>query len=280
MILKAEIKKISLEKGLEISQIEKDYVLGWILAGISEDEQLSKAWTFKGGTCLRKCFFEDYRYSEDLDFTITHKEISNVENFQHSLTRIADWVSKQTSIEIDISRSIIEVVRNLSNQEIIQGRIFYRGPATPSSPRAWPKIKLDITADEIIVHPSEQRKIIHPYSDYDDIKAYTVNTYSFYDLVAEKIRALFERTRPRDLYDVVEVCKRSPEIDQDKLKKALREKCHYKNIPSLDLGHLKLEPCEIGWQDQLSHQLQELPSFQKYLEEFHELYLTLNLKSF
>lgn len=278
MISKAEVKKISLEKGLEISQIEKDYVLGWILAGISEDEQLSKAWAFKGGTCLRKCFFEDYRYSEDLDFTITNKETSDVENFQNSLTRIAEWVLKQTSIEIDINRSIIEVVHNLSNQKIIQGRIFYRGPSSPSSPRAWPKIKLDITADEIIVHPPEQQKIIHPYSDYEDIKAYTVNTYSFYDLLAEKIRALFERTRPRDLYDVVEIFKRSPKIDQAKLKKALREKCHYKNIPSLDLNQLKLEPCEIGWKDQLSHQLQELPSFEEYYEKFKIIHEATNLK--
>ncbi|MBM3611310.1 MAG: nucleotidyl transferase AbiEii/AbiGii toxin family protein [Alphaproteobacteria bacterium] len=280
MISKAEIKKISLESGLEISQIEKDYVLSWILGAISQDEQLSTSWAFKGGTCLRKCFFKDYRYSEDLDFTIMNKEISTFQSFQHSLTRIAEWILKRTSIEIDIHRSIIEVLHNLSNQEIIQGRIFYRGPSSPSSPRAWPKIKLDITPHEVVVYPLEKHKIIHPYSDNKEIKDFTMNTYSFYDLLAEKMRALFERTRPRDLYDVVEIVKRSPNIDQDKLKKALKEKCRYKNITSLDLRYLKLESCEAGWKDQLSHQLQELPAFKKYLEEFNELYCLFHLKSF
>jgi len=58
MITYAEIKRNSLEKGLEVSQIEKDYLLGWILAGISRDEKLSESWLFKGGTCLRKCFLK------------------------------------------------------------------------------------------------------------------------------------------------------------------------------------------------------------------------------
>lgn len=63
MITKEEISKLALEKGLEASQIEKDYVLGWILAAISQNQMLSKTWLFKGGNSLRKCFFKDYRYS-------------------------------------------------------------------------------------------------------------------------------------------------------------------------------------------------------------------------
>jgi predicted nucleotidyltransferase component of viral defense system len=50
--------------------VEKDYVLGWILWGIYGKESLSNNWVFKGGTCLKKCFFETYRFSEDLDFTL------------------------------------------------------------------------------------------------------------------------------------------------------------------------------------------------------------------
>jgi uncharacterized protein len=51
-------------------QIEKDYVLSWILQGIAENESLAKALVFKGGTVLKKAYFKDYRFSEDLDFTI------------------------------------------------------------------------------------------------------------------------------------------------------------------------------------------------------------------
>ena len=54
--------------------VEKDYVLGWMLAGIYAHPDISGSWVFKGGTCLKKCWFETYRFSEDLDFTLTDAE--------------------------------------------------------------------------------------------------------------------------------------------------------------------------------------------------------------
>ena len=50
--------------------VEKDYVLGWFLWAIGADPMLSTSWVFKGGTCLKKCYFETYSFSEDLDFTV------------------------------------------------------------------------------------------------------------------------------------------------------------------------------------------------------------------
>jgi predicted nucleotidyltransferase component of viral defense system len=41
-----------------------------MLAGIYAHDELADGWIFKGGTCLKKCFFETYRFSEDLDFTL------------------------------------------------------------------------------------------------------------------------------------------------------------------------------------------------------------------
>lgn len=48
----------SREFGLTANVIEKDYVIGWTLAGISNHSELGSNWVFKGGTCLKKCFFE------------------------------------------------------------------------------------------------------------------------------------------------------------------------------------------------------------------------------
>src|ERR1700756_755391 len=50
--------------------VEKDYVLGWLLWGIGRDPVLGERWVFKGGTCLKKCYIETHRFSEDLDFTV------------------------------------------------------------------------------------------------------------------------------------------------------------------------------------------------------------------
>jgi len=69
VIGRPEIVQRSLEWGLREDVVEKDYVLGWVLWGIGSDPVLGNGWVFKGGTCLKKCYVETYRFSEDLDFT-------------------------------------------------------------------------------------------------------------------------------------------------------------------------------------------------------------------
>jgi predicted nucleotidyltransferase component of viral defense system len=65
-----EVLELRTEWSLDAGVIEKDYVLGWLLAGIANESKLAQSWVFKGGTCLRKCYYETYRFSEDLDFTV------------------------------------------------------------------------------------------------------------------------------------------------------------------------------------------------------------------
>lgn len=71
MIDKREIIDAATAFSLNPHITEKDYILGWILWGIYGHDTLAESWIFKGGTCLKKCFFETYRFSEDLDFTLT-----------------------------------------------------------------------------------------------------------------------------------------------------------------------------------------------------------------
>jgi predicted nucleotidyltransferase component of viral defense system len=70
VIDRLEILEFAREVGLSTKIVEKDYVLGWLLGGISNHPALRSTWLFKGGTCLKKCYFETYRFSEDLDFTL------------------------------------------------------------------------------------------------------------------------------------------------------------------------------------------------------------------
>jgi len=59
MIDKREILEATSSFSLGLpSIVEKDYVLGWILAGINAHEEIADSWVFKGGTCLKKCYFE------------------------------------------------------------------------------------------------------------------------------------------------------------------------------------------------------------------------------
>lgn len=69
MILQKEIADISFQKGLLKSIIDKDWAIGHFIDAIYSVSELREALIFKGGTCLKKCYFPSYRFSEDLDFT-------------------------------------------------------------------------------------------------------------------------------------------------------------------------------------------------------------------
>jgi predicted nucleotidyltransferase component of viral defense system len=70
LIDKREILDLATQTLLTPHVIEKDYVLGWIRAGIYPHEELADSWIFKGGTCLKKCCLEAYQFSADLDFAL------------------------------------------------------------------------------------------------------------------------------------------------------------------------------------------------------------------
>ena len=201
MIDRREIIDIAGTQSLLPQVVEKDYVLGWILAGIYQHEALTENWIFKGGTCLRKCFFETYRFSEDLDFTL--REPAHLEShfLADAVEWIADWVYERTGIELPANRREFDVYENPRGNRSCQGKIPYRGPIAPRG-RVLPNIKLDMTADEHLALAPIRVPIYHPYSDEPEDGIH-VTAYAYEEVFAEKVRALAERTRPRDLYDVV-----------------------------------------------------------------------------
>jgi predicted nucleotidyltransferase component of viral defense system len=99
VIDKREVMEFLREFGLAPNVVEKDYVLGWLLAGIAHHPHLSSIFVFKGGTCLKKCFFETYRFSEDLDFTITNPDHLSEEFLLTTFGEVADWVYEPAGIE-------------------------------------------------------------------------------------------------------------------------------------------------------------------------------------
>ena len=151
MITRQEIMDFSREFGLTANVVEKDYVLGWILAGISNRVELSSDWMFKGGTCLKKCYFETYRFSEDLDFTVAGHEHIDQAFLIESFYQVATWVYETTGIEIPQETIRFDIYENPRGKLSVQGRIGYRGPMQPRGD--LPRIRLDVTNDEILLEP-------------------------------------------------------------------------------------------------------------------------------
>ena len=269
MIDRQEIMDFAREMGLDPNVIEKDYVLGWLLAGITNHPLIAPDWVFKGGTCLKKCYFETYCFSEDLDFTITDSKILDTDFLTSTFTEIAEWVYEQAGIEMPIDRIRFTVYDNTRGQVSAEGRIGYRGPLQRRGDP--PRIKLDLTADEVLVFEPSIREIHHPYSDRPKAGIF-VQSYCFEEVFAEKIRALTERERPRDLYDVVHLYRHdSMRPDCSVVMAALVKKCEFKgvNVPTLtalDHGPERVE-LESEWENMLAHQLPVLPPFNEFWQQ-------------
>jgi len=114
VIKKSEILEASKVLGLRPDVVEKDYMLSWLLAGISNHPLLSSKWIFKGGTCLKKCYFETYRFSEDLDFTIT--DISHLEPdfLKEKFIAISSWLYDETGIQCPEDQMSFKVKKKIS----------------------------------------------------------------------------------------------------------------------------------------------------------------------
>ena len=276
MIDRAEVLTIAGERDLRVDMIEKDYVLGWLLAGICAHPTLGSAWMFKGGTCLKKCFIETYRLSEDLDFTVEDAGQLDEGFLADAFREIAEWMYDHSGIDTSTQQSQFRVFRNPRGGLQIEGRVYYLGPMQPRG--SLPRIKLDLTADERMVHPAVERAIAHPYSDGPE-GGMTARTYSLVELVGEKIRALGERARPRDLYDVIGLFRRHdlrPEASA--VLQVLREKCEFKGIPVPDLASLQpfRKEMESDWEVMLGHQLPAVPPIESFWSAIPEFFTWLH----
>lgn len=274
MIDKQEVMDFAREFGLTPQVIEKDYTLGWLLAGIAAHPIIGESWAFKGGTCLKKCYFETYRFSEDLDFTLTNPDHLTEAFLLETFKQIAEWIYDESGIEIPADTIRFEVYENPRGNNSSQGRVGYRGPMQRRGD--VPRIKLDLTDDEVLVLEPVMREVHHPYSDRP-AEGIHVLCYGFEEVFAEKLRALAERERPRDLYDVVHLYRREG-INPDRalILTTLAEKCRFKGIAVPTLENLANQPerrdIESDWEQMLAHQLPVLPPFQQFWDELTNVF--------
>ena len=96
MIDKREILATAQQTSLTPPVVEKDYVLGRMLAGIYWHRAFAESWICKGSTCLKKCFFETYRFSEDFDFTLCNPEHLDATLLTRSFSETGEWIHDQT----------------------------------------------------------------------------------------------------------------------------------------------------------------------------------------
>ena len=270
MIGRGDLNERVREWGLREDVVEKDYVIGWALWGIGSHPSLSTSWAFKGGTCLKKCYIETYRFSEDLDFTVLPGGPSKASEVIPLLKGIFKQVYEESGIDF---RGREPVVRMRPDGRSSEGRIYYRGPRNAPG---FASIRLDLTTAEWLARPTVLRPIAHQYPDTIPAPA-TIRCYGFEEVFAEKLRAMGERSRPRDLYDIVNLFRRKDFLPHhDLIRTVYTEKCKSKGLDVFTLESLQAsrfrEELESEWANMLAHQLPSLPPFASFWEELPRLF--------
>lgn len=235
--------------------IERDYCLSWFLFGLAS-LPLKNNLIFKGGTALRRCYFKDYRYSEDLDFTLIDQ--MPLEEILTEFNKIYEWVKEESGIIFTTGR--VEP----SSQNTHTFYIQYVGPL-PGSPK---EVKVDVTFKEILLTITEEKGIIKSFDQYEDfLSEPKIRVYSLDEVIIEKTCALFSpaRNEPRDLFDITYLLKEQ-RINLDFLLQNVNEKLKNKGI-NFDSVRQEFEKKEKRleklWRKRLEQQMNILPEFEE-----------------
>ena len=176
MINRAQITRRSAYEKVSARTVERDYILAHIVAAVSNIQEESGL-IFKGGTALRLCYFEDYRYSADLDFSMLDGSVADgTAAIQNALQEMHEPVTGL----------------RLTNQN--PPRIAYTGPLGRER-----YLKLDIAGDELILE-TEMQALLPRWPDLPENT--NVLVYSLQEIAGEKLRCVIQRLQCRELYDL------------------------------------------------------------------------------
>jgi hypothetical protein len=236
--------------------LERDYCLAWFLVGLSRSELREKL-LFKGGTALKRCYFGDYRFSEDLDFTLA--EPMALDDILTGLKGIYGEVERASGIRIQYARADRKPHQN--------SHTFYLGYEGPLPAVSAKEVKVDITIREQLVCAAVDRPVLRGYAEYEDLPPDgQIRAYSLNEIGVEKLVALTDRARnePRDLHDLwflteeghVDLGMLVPEIEQ---KLSFRGRTRETMTADLEKKEVRYEKL---WSARLGSQMATLPPFE------------------
>ena len=257
MIKPGEIQKKARAVGVRDQQIEKDYILSWILQGVAMHYELSKAIVFKGGTVLKKVYFKDYRFSEDLDFTLLDESLSNQQIFDY-FNEAFEYVREGANIPLEI------IDENEHKDGGINFYISYIGPLGGMGTNK--RVKVDISKSEQLQFEPILQDVFLTYTDQEKHK---LLCYSLEEILTEKLRSVMQRMQARDFYDIwylIEV----HGLEIDFYVNEFIAKCKSKNINPKDFFkklEQRLPQYKARWQKSMKEQIQDLPEFDKVERE-------------
>lgn len=237
MISVEELKEVKETRKTNLYYAEKEYFQYIFLNSISK---YSDNFVFKGGTCLRIAF-ELERASEDLDFN-TNLSIKDIKKIVRSCLKDFDL--------LNISSEIYAEKMFEGNYRV---EIRFQGPLYTGDNRTKNTIKIDFNKRKSVY---KETKLIKKL--FSDVPPFTIIVMEKKEILAEKLRALFIRAEPRDLYDVWVLIN---------LGESINRKLLYKKLEEDGIKHFKLNlPSKKRYETDLKLLLKNIPEYEKVVE--------------
>jgi predicted nucleotidyltransferase component of viral defense system len=263
--------------GLPWEVLERDYLLSWLLAGIDQTSILRESLVFKAGTALKKCFFGDYPFSEDLDFS----GLPGAPTGKAMEAAVRDATSSAARLLNELAPVALTCERYTEKEPHPGGQEAFAVRAQlPWHRQPQARVIIEISVDERVLRPASRRPILHEYGE--PLEA-SVSVYALEEIVAEKLRAILQhieelesrgwsRSRARDYYDLWRILGAySNQLDLTEFPTFLHEKCAVRNVrfgPPADFFQSQmLSYVEKTWEQWLSPLVPQLPSFETVIGE-------------
>lgn len=263
MIPQRNISILSTKLSIPEKTIEKDYVISWILIGIAQSA-LKDILLFKGGTALKKFYIQGYRFSEDLDFTLTN--FIKPDNLKEDFIKVFEIIKQLSNITLRFDAS-----KDSLRPNTYTFYINYSGPLGADITRG--EIKTDITLKETIIYVPIQRGLLNEYNEYSDLTYENkLFIYDIREVFIEKLCCVLapSRNEPRDIYDLWYLIVNELVPDPNLLTQEFTKKAQSKLLSG---GALKasLDKKEDTyaklWASRLKHQINLLPDFNRVYRE-------------
>ncbi len=282
MSFRNQLLRKQAEKQASWNIIELDYALSWILAAIGEHLPAKQNLIFKGGTCLKKCYFgEHYRFSEDLDFTTAPDTTDQF--LDHCIEQVVGLATKLSAQQGSGVEYQVEPYQE-KNPHPFNQRAYLLRAKFPWHRSPLTKIKLEISRDEKLVYPSVEKPLLH---EYGEVLPQCIRSYALEEILAEKYRGILQnqirlqlkgwvRSRVRDFYDLWHILKHfKSKLHLEEFRQAFEQKCLQKEITFENAQQFfnqedYLSRVKKDWDQFLNGLIQTLPSFEILIEELKD----------
>lgn len=271
MIPLSEINKIAQKYSISVDTIEKDYIISWILYCLMRSN-LAEDFIFYGGTAIKRMYFEDHRFSEDIDL-ISSKTFSKA-YIINELSAL-EYAEVEANIQIALDPEVMD-----AKTDRLQLYFNYLGFSEIVGPK---KIKIDFTMDREPFGETIKNPIIKSYSDLPDshhmISVMTLNT-----ILANKLGMIIDATRnePRDIYDIWFLLNRIDKFDfsYDKILRICKYKYGFKPYWRILKPYFYIPSMARLWQTRLKNQISNLPDIELVVNNIENALLTLEKNTY